>query len=287
MHRKRVLVGLMMVSSVVAACSTAPPDEAAVTAEVADLEATPPAEDVSEPEPAEDDGAAPFGDARDDGGSDARDDAPEEASDGSGSDDAEEAADGTDRGANDASDPDADDGSPTADGDPYADDGSPTADGDPYAIPEDGIDEAYVERVLNAIFEVNREALQLTLDSEPGGLAPFEAEEMIRSIYGPDYGRRQLHSLHDISRSAEQRDLFVKPLGSYQVSVTHLIDDDPKCVRVRRAMDFANVLVDPPSVRQDYVALRYQGDTSQNTGNPTPYLLFDANIDDPERLSCG
>jgi hypothetical protein len=273
MHRKRVLVGLMMVSSVVAACSTAPPDEAAVTAEVADLEATPPAEDVSEPEPAEDDGAAPFGDARDDGGSDTRDDAPEEASDGSGSDDAEEAADGTDRGANDAPDPD-------------ADDGSPTADGDPYAIPEDGIDEAYVERVLNAIFEVNREALQLTLDSEPGGLAPFEAEEIIRSIYEPPYATSALMALNGIARDVNQRGLFRQPLGSVNARVDQIVASGSDCVIAVQVLDFGPVLHDAPRPSEEYVLLRRHSSGDSLHLNPTPFVVVDASDRSADDLQC-
>jgi hypothetical protein len=273
MHRKRVLVGLMMVSSVVAACSTAPPDEAAVTAEVADLEATPPAEDVSEPEPAEDDGAAPFGDARDDGGSDARDDAPEEASDGSGSDDAEEAADGTDRGANDASDPD-------------ADDGSPTADGDPYAIPEDGIDEAYVERVLNAIFEVNREALQLTLDSEPGGLVPFEAEELLLAIYGADYAALQHAELAEINASAEMRSLFFEAPGPVVNEIRQIVDSSDECIVVSREADFTNVLVEPPGVIDDYLQLESIPDGEHNADNPSNWQIVRGSLDETEEMIC-
>jgi hypothetical protein len=92
-----------------------------------------------------------------------------------------------------------------------ADDDTEPADGDPYAIPEDGIDEAYVERVLNAIFEVNREALAITLESEPGGLVPFEAEELSRAIYGESYGAIQYRELSEIAGSQAMREQFRKP----------------------------------------------------------------------------
>jgi hypothetical protein len=275
MHRKRcVLVVLMMVSSVVAACSTAPPDDAAVTPEVADIEATPPAEDVSEPEPAEDDAAGPFGDARDDGGSDARDDAPEEAADApGGGDDAGEAADGTDRGDNDASDAD-------------AGDGSHTADGDPYAIPEDGIDEAYVERVLNALFEVNREALQLTLDSEPGGLAPLEAEEMIRSIYEPPYASIALQSLNQLSASSEGRGVFREPPGPVVGEVVQIEQLSEECIIAEATTDFEQVLLDAPEARTNYYAMQHQGSTEHYEASPIGWKIVDASISSAAELEC-
>jgi hypothetical protein len=168
-----------------------------------------------------------------------------------------------------------------------ADDATETADGDPYAIPEDGIDEAYVERVLNAIFEVNREALALTLDSEPGGLAPFEAEERLRAIYGGEYGARQLVSLNEIASSAEQRAIFRETTGAVAVRVLEVLDDGPSCLKVQRTSDFGAVLLEPGEPRHDYVALAPRPHEDMfRRHNPTPWILMDANIDAPERLEC-
>jgi hypothetical protein len=168
-----------------------------------------------------------------------------------------------------------------------ADDDTEPADGDPYAIPEDGIDEAYVERVLNAIFEVNREALAITLESEPGGLAPFEAEERLRAIYGGSYGARQLASLNQIASAPDQRGLFRSPAGPVVIEVSELLDGDESCIKVSRVADFGEVLVDPGEPREDYVALAPKTDITGSTShNPTPWILVDANIDAPERLAC-
>jgi hypothetical protein len=168
-----------------------------------------------------------------------------------------------------------------------ADDVTETAEGDPYAIPEGGIDEEYVERVLNAIFEVNREALAITLESEPGGLAPFEAEERLRAIYGLTYGARQLVSLNAIASSADQRAAFRDPPGAVAVRVSDVLDGDPACVKAARVADFGAVLVDPGQPREDFVALAPKPDSPPAESlNPTPWILVDANIEAPERLGC-
>jgi hypothetical protein len=157
---------------------------------------------------------------------------------------------------------------------------------DPYAIPEDGIDEAYVEKVLEAIFEVNREALNLTLESEPG-LLPAAAEDRLRSIYRGAYGARQYASLNEIARDVDARAVFRGKPGALQVEVAQLVAVEPTCVVVERIADFQAVLVDPPPVRRDFVVLALRPDGDQDrTLNPTPWALADAAIDEPEALSC-
>jgi hypothetical protein len=168
-----------------------------------------------------------------------------------------------------------------------ADDDTEPADGDPYAIPEDGIDEAYVERVLNAIFEVNREALAITLESEPGGLAPFEAEERLRAIYGGGYGARQLASLNEVSAEESERSVFRRPPGAVRVSVTAVAAGDPECVVVRRTSDFGEVLQDPPQPRAGYVALAPKPADGDPEGfNPTPWVIVGGSLESPEALTC-
>jgi hypothetical protein len=167
------------------------------------------------------------------------------------------------------------------------DDAPETADGDPYAIPEDGIDEAYVERVLNAIFEVNREALAITLESEPGGLAPFEAEERLRAIYGGTYGARQMAALNEVSSTESERAVFVRPPGPLRVTVTDVVSADPQCLIVRRLSDFSEVLQDPPDPRDGYVALAPKAASDSKDANPTPWVIVGGSIDSSEVLTCG
>jgi hypothetical protein len=157
---------------------------------------------------------------------------------------------------------------------------------DPYAIPEDGIDEAYVERVLEAIYEVNREALAMTLESE-SGILPAEAEDRLRAIYAGAYGARQYASLNEIAQDAQTRAMFREPPGSLRIEVAQLVDVGPKCLIVERIASFDEVLVDPPPVRRDYIALTARpGEAVERNLNPTPWVLADAAIDDPELLSC-
>jgi hypothetical protein len=168
-----------------------------------------------------------------------------------------------------------------------ADDATETADGDPYAIPEDGIDEAYVERVLNAIFEVNREALALTLDSEPGGLAPFEAEERLRAIYGGEYGAAAYTSLNNIATDAESRARFRTPPGAVGVEVLEVISANPGCVKTLQEFDFAEVIAEAPPASREYLSLSAKSENADPNGlNPTPWVVIDASNSSADGLSC-
>jgi hypothetical protein len=155
---------------------------------------------------------------------------------------------------------------------------------DPYAIPEDGIDEAYVERVLEAIFEVNREALALTLESEVGDLAPFEAEERLQSIFAGEYGARQVASLHEVAASSSRREVFLEPPGRVRTEVTRVARNDEDCVVVERRSDFSDVLVDPPEPRKGYLALAPRNEVADH--NPTPWVLVDGSVDTSRDVGC-
>jgi hypothetical protein len=168
-----------------------------------------------------------------------------------------------------------------------ADDDTEPADGDPYAIPEDGIDEAYVERVLNAIFEVNREALAITLESEPGGLAPFEAEERLRAIYGGTYGAASLVGYNEIASSEAQRDVFVQAPGAVTSLVEEVVAADSRCIIARHSIDFTSVLREPGQPRTEYVALASKDpEKDPEALNPTPWVLVAADSGAADGLEC-
>jgi hypothetical protein len=167
------------------------------------------------------------------------------------------------------------------------DDAPETADGDPYAIPEDGIDEAYVKRVLNAILDVNRQALTITLDSEPGGLIPFEAEERLRAIYGHAYGAAAYRSLSEIAGDANRRSDFRNPPGAVSVAVVDIIDVAIDCLTVELEMDFSNVVSGSSSPRTEYLALAPRSiDHEPNVHNPTPWVVADGDMTSVDGLSC-
>jgi hypothetical protein len=166
-----------------------------------------------------------------------------------------------------------------------ADDATETADSDPYAIPEDGIDEAYVERVLNAIFEVNREALALTLDSEPG-VVPFEAEELSRSIYDGSYGSIQYRELSAIAESEPARAQFQNPPGSLETEVIRLHRAEAECIVVERTSHFDTVLVEQGHELTDVLALRRLSAYEASAANPTRWQIVDGSFDGPEDVSC-
>jgi hypothetical protein len=202
----------------------------------------------------------------------------------------EEAPTETEEQAVDVDDVEEERGEPTDDPDPgteQADDATEAADADPYAIPEGGIDEAYVERVLNAIFEVNREALAITLESEPGGLAPFEAEERLRAIYAGDYGAATLVGYNEIASSLDQRALFLDQPGAVRVRVLDLVATDESCIVARQSLDFSSVLRDAPPIREEFVALasKPSGEEDENL-NPTPWQVVAADSGAAAGVDC-
>jgi hypothetical protein len=158
---------------------------------------------------------------------------------------------------------------------------------DPYAIPEDGIDEAYVERVLEAIYEVNREALAMTLESELGGLAPFEAEELMRAIYGGEYGAHQASTLHQVAGTEALRERFRNPVGQVEVSDIRIVESSAECVLAQRTSDFSAALLEPDEPITEFVALSIKPEDVDPAGlNPTPWRVTDANIDSSDALQC-
>jgi hypothetical protein len=158
---------------------------------------------------------------------------------------------------------------------------------DPYAIPEDGIDEAYVEKVLEAIFEVNREALELTLATEVGDLAPFEAEQRFRAIYGGAYGAHQMSTLYQVAGSQSLRSQFRDPVGRVRVTDVQVLDATSECVVARRTLDFSDVLQEPGAAIIEFVALSLQvPDGEMDWLNPTPWRVTDASIDSADTLQC-
>jgi hypothetical protein len=178
--------------------------------------------------------------------------------------------------------------------DALTDEGSGTGDAadaaeedDPYAIPEDGIDEVYVERVLEAIYKVNREALVLTLDAEPG-LVPVEAESRLRSIYGSAYGALQYQALSEVANSQDLRDSFRDPAGPLASEVLEVVDVDSACITIRVRDDFAAVLREPPEQSEGFLALALREADSDSRGtNPTPWVIVDGALNSAEGMSCG
>lgn len=190
----------------------------------------------------------------------------------SGSEDAATAAEGSSDGEETGSDDDGDEGA--------------AADEDPYAIPEEGIDEAYMERVLEAIYEVNREALELTLNAEPG-LVPELAESRLRSIYQGSYGARQYQALAEVANSQDLRNAFLEPLGSLNSKKLQLLDDNPDCIRIKVQDDFSAVLIDPPPPSDGYLAIAPKADDRDPDGlNPAPWVIADGDQASAESLSC-
>jgi hypothetical protein len=185
--------------------------------------------------------------------------------------------------AGEAEDPDADAAEAE---DPGAEAGEVGEEDDPYAIPEDGIDEAYVERVLEAIYEVNREALAVTLEAEPG-LVPAEAENRLRSIYGRSYAALQYQALAEVAGSQELRASMRDPVGPLRSELLAMTDDDPRCIVIKVRDDFSAVLQEPPVEEEGYLALAPKpDDRDPEELNPTPWVVADGALNSADDLSC-
>jgi hypothetical protein len=166
-----------------------------------------------------------------------------------------------------------------------ADDATETADGDPYAIPEDGIDEAYVERVLNAIFAVAQEATQLALDS-PNSFVPVEAERLLETVYAREYGTTQYLALAQLTEARDIRSSLRNPVGQARTTVTEILTANHSCVAVRREADFSDVLKEASSPREDFLVLQRKTQADDpSSANPTPWVIV-AGAQEQEMVSC-
>jgi hypothetical protein len=167
-----------------------------------------------------------------------------------------------------------------------ADDVTETAEGDPYAIPEDGIDEAYVERVLNAIAAVAQEATQLTLESPATGV-PVAAERLLASAFSGNYAATQYIALASLSESEAMRASMRKPVGRANVTVTGLHIADQTCIVVDRLIEFAEVLEGPATSSSDTLLLQPKSQVSDPAGlNPTPWVISEGFQGPREKDGC-
>jgi hypothetical protein len=166
------------------------------------------------------------------------------------------------------------------------DDAPETADGDPYAIPEDGIDEAYVERVLNAIAAVSQEATRVTLESSTSGV-PVEAEQLLSASFSEDYAATQYLALSRLAESEAMRSSLREPVGRAKVTVTGLRADGQTCLVVDREVDFSEVLKSGSPSSFDTLILRPKLENMDPSGlNPTPWVITEGFYDAVQEVNC-
>lgn len=136
-----------------------------------------------------------------------------------------------------------------------------------YEVPA-VIDEAYVERVLNALYRVEGDALRLML--EAGTMTP-EAERLLQSLYAEDY----LPPVVDAYQT-EAAAGFVnvrRPSGDTTFDVHEVISATPTCIFASGLRNFSATAGEPPdrTGEEDFVWL--SPSQPQQAGNPTPWKI--------------
>lgn len=142
---------------------------------------------------------------------------------------------------------------------------------DPYAIPE-VIDEAYVNRVLAALDQIDGDSLR---DVVSKGAVSFESFERIRAIYNdPEYDQ-QSDGLRDLVK--EDLGRFKSPPGNRKTVVFRLPHVSPTCIVTNVRADFSEVVVSPPTTAPDEFQLlileRTQPGADPKRFNPTSWSI--------------
>jgi len=132
------------------------------------------------------------------------------------------------------------------------------------------IDEAYVQRVLTALYDLESEAVRQMVTA---GEVTGEAEAIVRAIGRPDLVERELDSYRaDAEQGFPGAQL---PPGNQQVQLEELISADPSCVFARMTRDFSQVLLDPSSQSgPTFVQLLPESEGEDPSGkNLTPWIV--------------
>ncbi len=164
-----------------------------------------------------------------------------------------------------------------------------TAAGDPFAIP-DVIDEAYVNRVLAALDQIDGDAVR---DVVARGTITFESNARVRAIYNdPEYGQ-QAEGLRDLLAGDSAR--FKAPPGNRKTTVLRLMHANAECIFAAVKVDFSQVVVSPPSTAPDefqaLVLERTQLAADPEGLNPTGWSIRHDEVlrggQEPKAAKCG
>jgi hypothetical protein len=149
---------------------------------------------------------------------------------------------------------------------------------DPYAVPDE-IDEDYVERVINAILEVQSEVLRGALQQEQGeNLDPdlmalhFATTEGAQRIEGVEYFQDYIDHPDDHSFRATDA------MGDMTFSIDQLIHAEPeRCIIAIGRWDVSATLLndDDPNERVAFSLSRTDEAAETSEGNPTPWQWMD------------
>lgn len=120
-----------------------------------------------------------------------------------------------------------------------------TAAPDPFAVPE-VIDEAYVNRVLAALYRIDGDVLRRVVAD---GEVPSDARRMLRAMYNdPQFELEFQGTLKTVARGLDR---FKRPPGDRKTEVVKLMTARPDCIFVEVTVDFSDVVVSPPAATGD------------------------------------
>ena len=163
------------------------------------------------------------------------------------------------------------------DSEPEPDEGDDEDDEEPYAVPDE-IDEDYAEDVINALLEIDFEALRIALEQESGENLDFDAADRVHAISDGRRRERFLETLQDYVDDPEPPEAL---LPSSEMSATRfdaemVIHAEPeRCMIVAGWWDLSNTTVDPPGEEEKslFSLARVDREVTEADRNPTPWAI--------------
>lgn len=142
---------------------------------------------------------------------------------------------------------------------------SPSPTPETYEIPE-VMDEVYVERVLNALYRVEGDALRLMV---PAKAVTPEAERLLRALYSDEYVQPLLESYR--AEAAQGFPTARNPVGDPTFNVSEVIAATPNCILVGGYSDLSQVVTATQAepATQEFVWLS----PVRKANNPTPWII--------------
>ena len=153
---------------------------------------------------------------------------------------------------------------------------STTTPTDPYAVPA-VIDEAYVNRVLAALDQVEGDAVRTLVTTRMVGA---EAVKRLRAVYNDPQFQEERDGL--IRSLATDLSEYKNPPGNRRTTVLRLVTRDPNCILAEVNKDFSDVVRSSPPKPADEVDILTlrptQGDGDPDNLNPTPWSIGNAEV---------
>lgn len=148
---------------------------------------------------------------------------------------------------------------------------------EPYAVPDE-IDEAYAEEVINALLEIDTEALIIALEQEPGEPLGIEAVDRIHAI---SVGERRATAMEDFQSYVdhpERKDAFLPPdeIAPSRIDLDSIYHYEPdRCLLVVGWWDRTTLAIETssPDNLSMFSLSRIDRDVTTLERNPTPWAI--------------